>query len=237
MAQWQYSRPATELEPLVKADAKWQGNKKKKRTSADHLKHVSHIFQASLPKYCSWTCVWPWKGEIGHLISEQPLVMSEAIQSTSSPYHINLFTPLHPRMLLVPVIICSEIPGRKTNRVTAAHLHYNRRGLWLPEENLNNSGLSDALVVLVHTKTSVDLGNSAFKITHCPRNFCSSLCRIMHCRVMKKRKMTGTVPIKGCHCQFCHPLISSTTRISMWPLLTYHNVYLGRLSCNKQHTA
>jgi len=82
-------------------------------------------------------------------------------------------------MLLVPVIICSEILGRATNRVTAVHLHYNRREQSLPEENLK-SGLSDALAAVVHTKTSVDLGISGFKITYCPWNFCSYLCRIMY---------------------------------------------------------
>lgn len=145
-------------------------------------------------------------------------------------------------MLLVPVIICSEIPGRTTNSVTAVHLHYNRRGLWLPEENLNNSGLSDALAVLVHTKTSKELGNSVFKITYCPWDFCSCLCRITRYWLMKKknkkekRKMTDTVPIRGSYCQFCHSLISSMTKISTWPQLNYHTMCLGRLSSNKQHS-
>lgn len=91
-------------------------------------------------------------------------------------------------MLLVPVIICSEILGRTTNRVTAVYLHYNRRGQSLPEENLNNSRLSDALAVLIQTKTSMDSGISGFKITHYPWNCCGCLCRIMHYWLLVRKK-------------------------------------------------
>lgn len=135
-------------------------------------------------------------------------------------------------MLLVPVIICSEILGRTTNRVTAVYLHYNRRGQSLPEENLNNSRLSDALAVLIQTKTSMDLGISGFKITHYPWNFCGCLCRIMHYRLLvrkkkKKKEMTGTVPIRGTYCQFWHSLLSGRTKLSSWLQLNYHTTYPG----------